>query len=108
MDVRCNVAGECGPANQGDIPVEIISKTADACFLHQNLQTCEPTNWWRSSAYENDDYEHYDLCDQYLEPGWYRAVTNAGGDMPQAPSGFNRCSTVYPIWLQGRTMHLTV
>ena len=82
-----------------EIPDHILAGAADACIQYNNL-----TNWWRSTAYENDDYEHYDLCDRNLEPGWYRAVTNAGGDMPQAAPGFSRCGTVYPIWLQGRTM----
>ena len=61
----------------------------------------ELDNWWRSTAYENDDPDHVDLCDRDLEEGWYRAVSGAGGDMPTEAQGLGKCGTVFPVWYNG-------
>ena len=75
----------------------LVGVLSNACETYTNL-----TEWQRSVAYENDEYEHVDLCDRNLQFGWYRAATPAGGDMPTIAPGFSRCGTTYPIWLNGR------
>ena len=80
-----------------NVLIYFASDTHEACEDHNIL-----TNWWRSTGYENDDWDHSDICDDDLASGWYRAVSDAGGDMPREPPGLNRCGTTYPLWLKGK------
>ena len=41
------------------------------------------------------------ICDQLLEPGWYRFVSPAGNLMPTECPGGKYCGTNMPIWMKG-------
>ena len=66
------------------------------------MEYSELTDWRRSTGYVVDDGDTQ-LCDRDLVPGWYRAVTPAGGDMPTSAPGYHHCGTAFPIYLLGNT-----
>ena len=42
------------------------------------------------------------ICDQLLEPGWYRFDSPAGNLMPTECPGGKYCGTNMPIWMKGK------
>lgn len=55
-------------------------------------------NEYKRSVSFEEDLPH--ICDNMLQPGWYRITSGAGERMPSEciESGY-RCNTVSPIWL---------
>ncbi|CAC5392587.1 unnamed protein product [Mytilus coruscus] len=67
-------------------------------------EPCLPANyknidqWERSVGNKNGGQ----ICDNVLEPGWYRPVSKAGREMPTScPENGLKCGTTYPIWMNG-------
>ncbi|XP_076071653.1 oncoprotein-induced transcript 3 protein-like [Mytilus galloprovincialis] len=60
-------------------------------------------NWRRSVAFEVDPSNK--LCDNILEPGWYRITSGQGDRMPtECVEGGFRCNTAVPIWLSNDSL----
>jgi len=64
--------------------------------------TKQINDWKRSEAYApllNDT----NICDSFLEKGWYRVTSKAGQEMPRKCPLFGyRCCTDNSIWLSNR------
>ena len=67
---------------------------------------CNPINYnelnepHRSTSYTPGPNEQ-PICDNHLQPGWYRFTSGAGGSMPTSCPKQLSCGTVAPIWLNG-------
>ena len=48
------------------------------------------------------------ICDQLLEPGWYRFDSPAGNLMPTECPGGKYCGTNMPIWMKGNNFILKI
>ena len=70
------------------------SAVTDPCEHYTELNDAS-----RSTAYEygNDP----GTSDYGLPGGWYRSISEAGGDMPTSPPGEDYCFT-NAIWLKGK------
>ncbi|XP_078656299.1 MAM and LDL-receptor class A domain-containing protein 1-like [Branchiostoma floridae x Branchiostoma belcheri] len=75
--------------------VSTVSGTADPCQNHGIINQAR-----RSSAAETDDPD-LDICDIYLDRGWYRFTSYTGGEIPTSCVQPYRCSTQVPVWMNG-------
>ena len=69
---------------------------------------CEPNEHdsiddiWRSAGHNSTGRAEAELLDdQGLAEGWYRFVSEAGGEMPTACVPVNSCGTRFPVWMDG-------
>ncbi|XP_035682473.1 von Willebrand factor D and EGF domain-containing protein-like [Branchiostoma floridae] len=69
---------------------------------------CEPKEHdsiddiWRSAGHNSTGRAEAELLDdQGLAEGWYRFVSEAGGEMPTACVPVNSCGTRFPVWMDG-------
>ncbi|XP_078573379.1 MAM and LDL-receptor class A domain-containing protein 1-like [Branchiostoma floridae x Branchiostoma japonicum] len=72
-----------------------VHATTDPC---QNYGVINQAR--RSSAAETDDPD-LDICDIYLDPGWYRFTSYTGGVIPTSCVQPYHCSTQVPVWMNG-------
>ncbi|XP_013411362.1 von Willebrand factor D and EGF domain-containing protein isoform X1 [Lingula anatina] len=72
---------------------------ADPCTQGQHREVNDPRRSTAISPTSGDTM----LCDSLLSspPIWYRFTSPAGGDMPTANPGLLKCSTLFPVWLNG-------
>ncbi len=70
-----------------------------------NLEPCHNysalNNPYRSIGYVATEGVDPMICDLYLISGWYRFISEVGGEMPEFKIDRLHCGTIAPIWLQG-------
>ncbi|XP_071126275.1 uncharacterized protein [Mytilus edulis] len=67
-------------------------------------EPCLPTNYRNIDQWERSvgNINGGQICDNVLEPGWYRPISKAGKEMPTScPKNGQKCGTTYPIWMNG-------
>lgn len=69
----------------------------DPCHDYKTLDTKD--DFSRSTGYT----KHVSLCDNMLEPNWYRISSKSGERMPtECVQNGGRCGALYSIWMNGK------
>lgn len=68
----------------------------EPCYNYSALN-----NPYRSIGYVATEGVDPMLCDVDLVSGWYRFVSEVGGEMPEFKIDRLQCGTIAPIWMQG-------
>eukprot|EP00058_Branchiostoma_floridae_P026224 XP_002611714.1 hypothetical protein BRAFLDRAFT_63595 [Branchiostoma floridae] len=112
------VQGMCQGKQQCYVPVSSAIFNGDPCppvvkYLEVNYECqgpdpCEPNEHdsiddiWRSAGHNSTGRAEAELLDdQGLAEGWYRFVSEAGGEMPTTCAPVNSCGTRFPVWMDG-------
>ena len=78
--------------------VTIFSQSVDDPCLEVNYKTLD--QWQRSVK---NTGVNGTICDNMLQPGWYRPISLAGSMMPtQCQEGGFTCGTINTLWMNGR------
>ena len=68
----------------------------EPCFNYSALN-----NPYRSIGYVATEGVDPMICDVKLIHGWYRFISEVGGEMPEFKIDRLQCGTIAPIWMQG-------
>ncbi|KAK7467891.1 hypothetical protein BaRGS_00036866, partial [Batillaria attramentaria] len=91
-----NIMSPFMTSNAADLAV-IVSQAGTECdpAVYKELNETH-----RSAAYHLVHPEH-PLCDDLLQPWWYRFTSGAGGKMPEHCIDREKCGTIVPLWMNG-------